>query len=201
MSYERRYFANEFEVRSVANGKSVIEGHAAVFNKRSQNLGGFVEEIEVGSFDATVRDDDIRALFNHDPSLILGRNRAGTLEMTPDSSGLAYRIHTPDTQYARDLLISMERGDISQSSFGFGVPSGGDTWSYDESNTPVRSLNTVRLSDISPVTFPAYLDADSAVAKRSLATFLESDESRTALGAYASTLALTLEQRLRTLAG
>lgn len=200
MDYERRYFANDFEVRSVS-GKSVIEGHAAVFNTRSQNLGGFVEQVLPGAFDETIQTDDIRALFNHDPNFVLGRNRSGTLELSPDSSGLAYRIFTPDTQYARDLQVSMERGDITQSSFGFAVPSGGDSWSYDES-TPFRSLKVVRLSDISPVTYPAYLDADSAVAKRSLAAFLENGETRSAEGhGDPGTLALRLEMRRRTFAG
>lgn len=143
-----------------------LSGHAAVFDALSEDLGGFRERIKPGAFAATLAEDDIRALFNHEPSLILGRNRAGTLRLTEDDTGLAIGIDTPDTTAARDLLVSIARGDVSQMSFGFRTLS--DEWTM-EDGEPVRTLKAVRLFDVSPVTFPAYPQTD--VATRALGAF------------------------------
>lgn len=161
---ERRYFATEFETRTLPDGTFEIEGHAAVFNRHSQDLGGFVEQVDQRAFTRTLKNNpDTRALFNHDPNLILGRTSAGTLDIATDEVGLYYRNRLPETSYARDLRISMERGDITQSSFGFWTRN--DEWTRTESGMPLRTLTEVSLNegDVSPVTFPAYLDADSGV--------------------------------------
>jgi HK97 family phage prohead protease len=166
---ERRFVSSEFEVRQLPSGGVQIEGHAAVFNRFSQDLGGFVEQVAPGAFAKTIQEADVRALFNHDPSMVLGRNKSGTLRLSEDNVGLHYQVDMPDTSYARDLAISMERGDVSQSSFGFRVIPGGDGWSYTEQDYPLRTLNELQLLDVSPVTYPAYLDADSGIAGRALA--------------------------------
>lgn len=168
---ERRYVTHEFSVRTAANGKTVIEGHAAVFNRLSQNLGGFVEEVAPGAFAKTITEADIRALFNHDINQVLARNKAGTLRLAEDNIGLAYEIDTPDTMLGRDLAVLMERGDISQSSFSFRVvgPNGVE-WGYTEEGFPKRRLLEVAVYDVGPVTFPAYLEADSNVAARAALT-------------------------------
>ena len=145
--------------------KTII-GHAAVFNELSENLGGFREMIKPGAFSDTIKTDDVRALFNHNPDHVLGRNKSGTLSMHEDGRGLAIEITPPDTQIGRDLIISMERGDITQMSFGFRVKAGGQDWSEDEEGTVIRTLTDLKLFDVSPVTFPAYPQTD--VALRSL---------------------------------
>lgn len=177
MTADRRYFSTEFEIRAAKSGKGVVvEGHGAVFNKLSRNLGGFVEQVAPEAFKKTLSDDpDTRAYFNHDQSLILGRTRAGTLRLAADSVGLAYEIDMPDTSYARDLLVSMERGDITQSSFAFYVVRGGDEWSETEDGMPLRTLRAVSIhnGDVSPVSTPAYPDADSGVRERAFRSFAE----------------------------
>jgi HK97 family phage prohead protease len=145
------------------SGGSVIEGHAAIFDSLSQDLGfmfPFKERIKKGAFKASLEKDDIRALWNHDANYVLGRNRAGTLELTETAKGLKVRIHPPDTQWARDLTESIRRGDVTQMSFGFIVEK--ETWSV-EGKEDVRTLEQVKLFDVSPVTFPAYLDTDVGV--------------------------------------
>lgn len=159
MKPERRYLATEF--RQDAQGR--LEGYAAVFNQMSEDLGGFRESIVPGAFAATIAADDVRGLWNHDPNFVLGRNRANTLELSEDSTGLLYRITPPDTQWARDLMVSISRGDVNQSSFGFQTLK--DEWQGSE-NGRTRSLIEVKLFDVSPVTFPAY--PQTAVGVRSL---------------------------------
>ena len=145
------------------DGEQRISGYAAVFNTLSENLGGFREQIAPGAFDP-VMDDDVRALFNHEPHLILGRTTADTLQLSLDDTGLRYRIDPPDTQYARDLVKSIERKDVTQSSFAFWVED--DRWDEDDEGRVIRTIKKYRrLYDISPVTYPAY--PDTSVAARS----------------------------------
>lgn len=177
---ERRHVPTQFEVRAKQDGtggtKYVIEGHGAVFNRLSQNLGGFVEQVDPGAFKRTLGDNpDTRGLINHDPSLLLGRTRSGTLRLSTDSVGLPYEIDAPDTQYARDLIVSMERGDIDQSSFAFFVMPNGDEWGQTDQGMPLRTLTALSIhnGDVSPVTYPAYEDADSGVAGRAFKSLAE----------------------------
>lgn len=151
-----------------------IEGYAAVFDSWSESLGGndpFIEKVCKGAFEQTIQQDDIRALFNHDPNYVLGRNKAGTLTLQEDEKGLLVRITPPKTQWAKDLLVSIARGDISQMSFGFTVES--DRWSY-EDNKDVRELLRVKLFDVSPVTFPAYTQTECGL--RSIDEVLKSHQ-------------------------
>lgn len=140
-----------------AESKAIV-GHAAVFNKLSVDLWGFREKIAPGAFSDAVKEDDVRALFNHNPDYILGRNKAGTLRMAEDDKGLAIEIDPPDTQVARDLMVSIGRGDITQMSFAFSLVM--DEWDYTDRERPVRTLKKVKLYDVSPVTYPAYEDTD-----------------------------------------
>ena len=152
-----------------------IEGYASVFDSWSEELGGnspFRERVVKGAFEETIQNDDIRALFNHDPNYVLGRNKAGTLTLEEDEKGLKVRIVPPDTQWAKDLLVSIKRGDITQMSFGFTVIL--DRWSY-EDNIDVRELLKVKLYDVSPVTFPAYAQTECGV--RSLVDVIRTHQS------------------------
>lgn len=174
-NYERRYLASEFEVRTKGDTLT-LEGYALKWNTLSNNLGGFREQIAEGATNKTIKESDIRALFNHDPSLILGRNRSGTLEVSNDSTGTHYRINGDMRQsYVKDLAIAMERGDVTQSSFGFRkVGPEGDSWSEDENGIPLRTLREIQLFDVSPVTYPAYEDSTSGLGKRALEYLAES---------------------------
>lgn len=145
------------------SAEPVIEGYASVFDSWSESLGGldpFVEKVCKGAFAQTIQVDDIRALFNHDPNYVLGRNKSGTLELQEDDKGLLVRIKPPQTQWAKDLLVSIGRGDITQMSFGFTVEA--DKWSY-EDGKDIRELLKVKLFDVSPVTFPAYSQTECGV--------------------------------------
>lgn len=161
MKQERRTLQSEFRVEQREDGKKLIRGHAAVFNSET-DLGWFRERIAPGAFSESIGKDDVRALFNHDENFILGRNKAGTLTMREDEQGLYVEIDPPDTQVARDLVTSIERGDISQMSFGFQTIK--DSWETEENAAKdLRTLEKVKLWDVSPVTFPAYQGTDVAV--------------------------------------
>jgi len=164
--HERRSITmNELRVSGDDGDEPVIEGYASVFDKWSQELGGmfpFREKVMRGAFSESIGKDDIRALFNHNPDFVLGRNKSGTLHMHEDENGLKVRITPPKTTWAKDLMTSISRGDITQMSFGFLVEK--DKWivsSADEVDT--RELHKVKLFDVSPVTFPAYLDTEVGI--------------------------------------
>jgi hypothetical protein len=96
---------------------------------------------------------------------VLGRNKAGTLRLHEDDHGLAIEIDPPDTQWARDLMVSMERGDVTQMSFGFTVAE--DSWEQDKDEKVTRTILKIKeLYDVSPVTFPAYPQTEAHVRDR-----------------------------------
>lgn len=162
---ERRAVA--FEIRMGEGESPMMRGHAAVFNSPSELLCGcFRETIMEGAFTEALKTSDVRALFNHEPSNILGRTSAGTLRVAEDATGLAIEIDPPDTCCGRDLQVSMKRGDIKEMSFGFTVAEGGDEWTRDPdgSGNWTRTISKIeRLYDVSPVTFPAYPEASCAL--------------------------------------
>ncbi len=157
------------EYRVDREEKPIISGYAAVFNSESEDLGGFTEFIEPGAFKEALKTSDTRALFNHDSNFVLGRESAGTLSLKEDSTGLHMDITPPDTQFARDLMVSIERGDINQQSFGFTVET--DEWTEKDKKVTRTIKKVGRLYDVSPVTYPAY--PDTTVAVRSLDKYKE----------------------------
>jgi HK97 family phage prohead protease len=168
MNIEHRTLVRELRAKEPgAEGSiGVLAGYAAVFNSRSENLGGFFEEIAPGAFDG-VLDNDVRALVDHDSGRVLGRSVAKTLRLATDEIGLRYEVDLPDTQEARDLMLLIKRGDVRESSFGFTVAHRGDDWAENEDGQIIRTIHKVqRLYDVSPVAFPAYPAA--TVAMRSL---------------------------------
>ena len=178
-NFEARSFKGSVELRKREDGGDTIVGLAAVFDKRSENLGGFREVIAPGAFDDTDM-TDVRGLFNHDSNYVLGRNKAKTLRLTRTEDGLQYEIDMPDTQTIRDLVLApIARGDVDQSSFGFIVGGGNDEWAEDDEGVLIRTIHRVRqLFDVSPVTFPAY--QDTTVGARSMKSFLEDREKMVA---------------------
>jgi HK97 family phage prohead protease len=165
---QRVYFPAEIRVAQGDGEPTRIYGYAALFDSFSVDLGGFREKIQRGTFLETIASDDIRALFNHDPNLILGRNKSGTLRLSEDETGLAYEIQVPATQAGRDLVESIRRGDITQNSFGFRVLPDGAEWKEEADGTLIRILKKVKLYDISPVTYPAYPDTELALREEML---------------------------------
>ncbi len=162
MDIERRMLAVE-ELRAVAgeDGKPTkIVGRAAVFNKLSDPIGGmfgsgFREKIAPGAFAESIESDDVMALFNHDPNIVLGSTHAGTLRLKESRGGLDFEIDPPDTQAARDLMVSIERRDVKKMSFGFITRE--DAWEFKTGKEPdVRTLVKAKVMDISPVTFAQY---------------------------------------------
>ncbi|RTY53646.1 HK97 family phage prohead protease [Pantoea sp. YU22] len=173
---EKRCYGGEVRAAAEEGGPTRITGYGSVFNSRSEPLFGFREIIKPGAFD-DVLNDDVRALFNHDPNFILGRTASGTLALSVDERGLRYEITPPETQTIRDLVLApMQRGDINQSSFGFRVAQDGERWYQDEEGIVIREISRFsRLFDVSPVTYPAYAEADSAV--RSMQAWKQAQES------------------------
>lgn len=175
---ERRTFeVSELRVIDSAAGP-VVQGHAAVFNRLSEDLGGWREKISPGAFKQAIKKSDVRALFNHDPNFVLGRSKNKTLTLSEDKEGLYMEVIMPDTQIIRDLVLApIRRGDIREQSFGFTIAKDGDSWEGLETEgrngqMPTRTITKVaRLFDVSPVTFPAYPDTD--VAARSLSRALK----------------------------
>lgn len=163
---ERRFTPGLVEFRAAAGDTPKrMSGYAAKFGVRSENLGygdvQFYEIIEPAAFNDAI-EDDVRGLFNHDANLILGRNKSKTLRLAVDATGLAYDIFPGEQSYARDLEISMARGDVNQSSFAFSMPSdySGERW-VREGKVVTRYIKKVsRLYDVSPVTYPAYPDTN-----------------------------------------
>jgi HK97 family phage prohead protease len=175
---EKRIFniENKFETRE--DGQEVVVGYGSIFNSRSENLGGFFEYISPTAIsEETIEKSDVRALINHDPNLVLARSTAGNLSLSVDEKGLRYEFEIPETSYGKDLSINMKNGNINQSSFAFTV--GSDEWSTDEDGYDIRTITSIdKLYDVSPVTYPAYSQAESdlVVAQRGLVMYKEKQE-------------------------
>lgn len=132
----------------------VISGYAAVYNSESELLYGFFREIiRPGAFTSSMN-NDVRCLFNHDSSKVLGRTASGTLQLRDDAKGLYFEVTPPDAVWAEDLIESIKRGDINQMSFGF--ITNDDNWETLADGTDLRELLDVNLLEVSVVTFPAY---------------------------------------------
>ena len=157
---------DKFEIREDASGM-FLEGYAALFNSRSENLGGFTETINPGAFRASLRSrNDVKLLWNHDSGAVMGSTRAGTLTLTEDERGLKVSATLPDTTYGRDARELVRRGDVTGFSFGFSMPArGGDEWSSDGTE---RVLKSVRLHEVSLVAFPAYPATNGTATVRGL---------------------------------
>lgn len=167
---ERRAWTGRIEIRA-AGSPATITGYAAVFNQEAVIGRWFRESIAPEAFTAAIGRDDVRALWNHDPNYVLGRTVAKTLRLAVDGTGLRYEVDPPDAQWARDLVTSITRGDVSQSSFAFKVTR--EEWVEPPKATdlPLRIIREVELFDVSPVTYPAY--DQTSVGARDAASVLQ----------------------------
>lgn len=166
---EVRTFKTSDELRAASVGGEddapKIEGYAAVFNSPSDNLGYFVETIRAGAFDGADF-SSCKCVWNHNDDIVLGSVSGNTLSIDVNERGLFYSTTPPDTQMVKDTVIApMRRGDVDKSSFRFVVAEDGDEWRYDAAtDTVYRSITKIEtVLDVSPVTFPAYNVANSAL--------------------------------------
>lgn len=157
------------ELRAIGGNTPKLEGYAAVFDRASEDLGGFVEYVRPGAFKRSLASNrlDPMALVHHMPHLVLGRRSSGTLRLSEDSRGLHFEVDLPNTTTARDLAVSVERGDIRGASFAFTTADNGDRWNVN-GDLVTRDLLDVDLHEITITPTPAYPDTE--VAKRALAT-------------------------------
>ena len=161
--FEMRVSSADFEIRETANGMT-FEGYAAVFNSRSENLGGFTEFVAPGAFTRSLKTrNDVKLLWNHDSGQVLGSTRARTLTLTEDARGLKVSALLPNTQLGRDTAELLKRGDVDAMSFGFNVIK--DKWNAQGDE---RTLEAVRLFEVSIVAFPAYSATGGTATVRSL---------------------------------
>lgn len=170
MTTERRFTALPVEVRA-STDKRTIGGYAAMFERESRNLGGYVEVVDSRAFNKSRGDGwpEVMARYNHEDNMLLGTTAAGTLRLLIDDQGLQYDVDTPESR--ADVHELVARGDVRQSSFAFITHE--DDWGMTEQQFPQRRLLSVRLVDVAPVNTPAY--TDSTVALRSLAAKFDAD--------------------------
>lgn len=169
---ERRYLLG-VEVRE-ADGKPVIHGYAARFEEWSEYFGygswKWREKIRYGAFTKTLEEYDQRALWNHNPDIVLGRRSAGTLKLSEDEQGLIAEITPPDTEAGRGYIESVRRRDVTGMSFMFRTIR--EEWDEEKQE---RTLLEVKLYEVSPTPFPAYPSTSAGV--RALFPDLPADES------------------------
>jgi uncharacterized protein len=157
---ERRSVA-EFRAETLEGGARKLSGYAAIFNSETTihtSFGSFREVIRPGAFTRSLLEgQDVVAWYQHGEGgpLPLGRTKAGTLRLSQDNRGLAFELDMPDTSAARDLAVSVQRGDVREASFAFEpAAEGGERWTNGDPS--LRELLDLNVFDIAPVVFPAY---------------------------------------------
>lgn len=180
---ERRTLVEPVEFRS--EGTTLVASGVAIrYGAVSKDLGGFKERIMPGAATKTLKERDVTMLHEHERRMLLGRSSAGTLRITNNRDEMAYEVDLPDTSYGRDLAVSLERRDVTGSSFGF-LAIGADTkWSVDEDGAALRSVGALMLDHLSTTCAPAYDENTAELAMRSLAAS-SGQEFRTLLEAAA----------------
>jgi HK97 family phage prohead protease len=150
--------------------KLVFTGHAAVFDRLSEDLGGFRERVQRGAFRKVLdaKTLDVRFLFNHNPDLVLARSTVvggeGSVELREDPKGLRVYAELVPTSTAKDLRMLVKSGVVSQMSFGFRIhPDGKDVWQEEDGELIRTIVSFGELFDVSPVTYPAYPQTDASM--------------------------------------
>ena len=181
------------EVRAEAFDQSLkIGGYAAVFNKFSEDLGGFKEKISRGAFANTIAVGDIRALWNHDMGTILGRTKSGTLKLSEDDYGLRFDLDLPNTSVGNHVYEVIKRGDVTGVSFGFFVNK--ETWDFNQ-EPAIRTIHDIELIEVSPVIWPAY--TQTSVNVRSATEILELNKPKLDFSDKIKESELRLQKKLR----
>jgi len=148
---EVRVNTTSFELRAEGDGMT-FTGYASVFNSPSQDLGGFIEYVAPGAFKRSLQSrNEVKLLWNHDAGEPLASLRGGSMQLVEDERGLKVTATLPQTSRGRDVAELLRTNVIDSMSFGFNVIK--DTWSRDGQT---RTLDSVRLFEVSIVSFPAY---------------------------------------------
>lgn len=187
---ERRYLPNEecpVSVETRDDQPTKIVGRAAVFYDGTPETEytlyeaitaedgrvvspALIERINPRAFNKALNErQDVRALFNHDPNLVLGRTSSRTLSLTKSLRGLDYEIEPGKTTVGNDVTEHIRRGDVTGSSFGFNVREQKFSWD-EERQADIREIMSVDLGDVGPVTFPAYSASTTGIRNESDAT-------------------------------
>lgn len=163
---ERRYANIEGAEIREEEGRLAFRGHAAVFDSVT-DLGPFRERVATGAFRKTVKEADVRFLFNHEPDSVMARTANGTLRLREDAQGLSTEADLDPTDWdVQRLAPKLRSGNVSQMSFAFRVVGPrGEEWddSPEDGGKPIRTLKELALFDVSPVTYPAYADTDASL--------------------------------------
>lgn len=164
-SRQMRTAPAQFQTREAENGEPVIEGYFAVFNSNYVIWDGATESVAPGAFTDTLS-NDIRALIDHESRLVLGRNKAGTLELKEDSRGLwgVIKVNREDVD-AMNLYSRIQRRDVDQCSFGFEIQEEEFSQDGDKVHWTIKKVN---LYEVSVVTFPAYEETGVTARKNQL---------------------------------
>lgn len=145
---------SKLKTRAEGDSDKYIEGYFIIYNQETELWPGYYERVAPEALNKTLG-NDIRALINHDTTLVLGRNKSGTLELKNDGHGLWGSVKiNPNDSDAMNLYERVKRGDVSQCSFGFNILDEEDEWRDD--GTIHTTLKEIDLWEVSVCTFPAY---------------------------------------------
>ena len=195
---KRTVSAQSLEVRSEGEGRK-ISGLGIVYGQETRLWDDLYEVIRPGAATAVLAGEpDIRSAFNHSGDHILGRTKSGTLELEETPEGVRYTVSPPDASWARDLINSMERGDIDGSSFTFGVEPQDEKVTKREDGTYLREIFRLSaIGEMGPVSYPAYETTTANVrsAQETYDSFAEQLRAQTDSDEIASQRALELRYR------
>lgn len=163
-----RSFHTDLKTRAEDDSPELyIEGYFAVFNTETQLWPGAFEQLDANAFAETLS-NDVRALINHDSTLVLGRNKSGTLELKTDSRGLWGKVMiNPNDSDAVNMYSRVQRGDVDQCSFGFNILQ--EAVEFREDGSVKWTIEKVDLHEVSICTFPAYADTGVQARKAEVA--------------------------------
>lgn len=152
---QRAFGLSNVEIRAAEDGVQRLSGYFIEWEKLSNPiLGLFQEKFQRGAFQ-NLNGGDIKALWQHDPSKVLGRTTNGTLQISEDERGAKFEIEpAANISWHQDAMRSIQRGDVSEMSFMFRASA--DSWDDSNPDMAIRTVTQANLFEISPVTFPAY---------------------------------------------
>ncbi|MFV0527755.1 MAG: HK97 family phage prohead protease [Lachnospiraceae bacterium] len=167
MEKRKSYSTGEFRASTEESGEKVIEGYFAMFESRTELWPGVHEKISKGAFDKSLKDGDIRCLFNHNDDIVLGRNTNSTLELKADDKGLYGKVVINENDRAAvDAHARVMRGDITGCSFGF-YPMKMPIRTLDD-GTIEQSIDEAELFEVSVCSFPAYPQTEIEARRRDI---------------------------------